>query len=89
MSALDSTTPQTIVAPILVIIACFVILVHYLFVFICYTKNQNAPKPSNNDNNIALLREWKSLLDENIITPEEFGQKKSEILGLGNEQNDK
>lgn len=87
MSALDSTTPQTIVAPILIIIACFVILLHYLFVFICYTKNQNAPKTSNNSNNIALLREWKSLLDENIITNEEFTQKKSELLELNNNQN--
>lgn len=31
---------------------------------------------------IARIREWKQLLDEGILTPEEFAEKKTEILGM-------
>ncbi|WP_081460877.1 SHOCT domain-containing protein [Fructobacillus fructosus] len=37
---------------------------------------------SSKSNNLSDLRELKSLLDEGIITQEEFDLKKKEILGI-------
>lgn len=38
------------------------------------------PAPNNTETTIKLLREFKSLLDDGIITQEEFDQKKKELL---------
>ena len=43
-------------------------------------KTATAETSSQNNDNIAKLREYKQLLDDGIITPEEFETKKKELL---------
>lgn len=44
-----------------------------------HTKEEQ-PKESEIRNNIQMLREYKQLLDEGILTQEEFDAKKKELL---------
>lgn len=43
---------------------------------------QSTQSPEPKDNNVEKLREYKKLLDEGIITPEEFEIKKKQLLDL-------
>lgn len=87
-SSTSSKTKIPTTDAVISLIAYAVILLHYLLSVIMHLLKQTDTKKTELTNNIALIKEWKSLLDENIITPEEFDKKKSEILGLGNEQNE-
>ena len=46
-----------------------------------FTSSKPAAAPNENDN-IQTLRKYKSLLDEGVITQEEYDAKKKELLGL-------
>lgn len=43
---------------------------------------QDEPQSSHNQNGINQIRELKSLLDDGIITQEEFDMKKKDLLGI-------
>ena len=43
---------------------------------------QDEPESSNKQNDINQIRELKSLLDDGIITQEEFNMKKKNLLGI-------
>lgn len=48
-----------------------------------YNYNQLTEKVNDDiDNNIEMIRKYKALLDDGIISEEEFNQKKKELLGL-------
>ena len=40
------------------------------------------PEPTSDDQNIQTLRKYKTLLDDGVITPEDYDAKKKQLLGL-------
>lgn len=70
-------------APFLAIIAAIVYMVYYVLEFIVFIldKKHETFNP-NDDSRIQLIKEWKALMDEGIITSEEFQEKRNQILGL-------
>ena len=70
-------------APFLAIIAAIVYVVHYVLEFIVFIldKKHETFNPKD-DARIKCIKEWKALMDEGIITPEEFQEKRNQILGL-------
>lgn len=72
-------------AAIIMIVANAILVLSYLFRLIILILNKNgvaeADSPSE-DSRVLRIREWKQILDEGIITEEEFEEKRCKILGL-------
>ena len=71
------------IGAVIVIIAAVFLLLHYAFLIAnaIVSKNSANINPSD-DIRIERIREWKKLLDEGIISQEEYEEKRSQILQL-------
>lgn len=69
---------------ICLLVAAVLLLLHYAFLFINYLLTRNNPELENpnDDLRVVRIREWKQLMEEEIITKEEYEQKRISILGL-------
>lgn len=70
---------------IIMIVASALLLFSYLFRLIILIINKNGADETGSpaeDIRVIRIREWKQILDEGIITEEEFEEKRVSILGL-------
>lgn len=72
------------IGAIFVIVAVVFLLLRYAFLLVDYLVNRNSAETGspNDDVRIVRVREWKQLMEEGIITEEEFEEKRVELLGL-------
>lgn len=75
---LDSTSA------ILMIVAAALLAVYYIIQFVILLLNRGIKESGSpyEDTKIIRVKEWKQLLDEGIITEEEYEEKRVAILGL-------
>ena len=75
----------------IVLIVSFVVLVlHYAFLLVDYLLNRNSANLDPNDDiRIVRVREWKALLEEGIISEEEYEEKRIQLLGIKSKDNKK
>ena len=84
----STATPQfetdVSIGAIFVIVAVVFLLLRYAFLLVDYLVNRNSAEAGspNEDLRIVRVREWKQLMEEGIITEEEFEEKRVELLGL-------
>ncbi len=73
-------------AAIVMLLAVIMLALYYLCVFIIYImkKSGSDAESPNEDIRIIRIREWKQIMDEGIITKEEFESKRCQILGIKN-----
>lgn len=73
------------IAPILVIVAVAALALYYLSVLIIFIMKKSSPdsiENPNDDARVVCIREWKHIMEEGIISPEEYEEKRQQILGL-------
>lgn len=70
---------KTAVSAIFIVIAVVLYIAHYVLVLI--TNLMNKANNSGGDVRVKHIKEWKALMDDGIITSEEFEEKKKQILG--------
>ena len=71
---------KTAVSAVFIVIAVLSYIAHYILVLIAMFVDK-----ANNlggDVRVKQIKEWKALMDDGIITPEEFQEKRNQILGL-------
>lgn len=69
---------------ILMIVASALLAVYYIFQFVVLILNKASKEAGSpyEDSKIIRVKEWKQLLDEGIITKEEYEEKRVAILGI-------
>lgn len=72
------------IGAIFVIVAVVFLLLRYAFLLVDYLVNRNSAgaENPNEDIRIVRIREWKQLMEEGIITEEEYEEKRVQLLGL-------
>lgn len=75
---------ETSSGAILMLVAVIALAVHYLFELILsiLKKSGTEVESPEEDVRISRVKEWKAVLDEGIITPEEYEEKRCQILGI-------
>lgn len=71
-------------AAIIMIIAVIMLALYYLCALVIFIMRKSAGETDdpNEDARIIHIREWKKIMDEGIITQEEFEEKRCHILGI-------
>ncbi len=71
-------------AAVIMLIATIVLALSYIFNLIIFILNKDSNENLNSSEDIRIIRtkEWKQLMEEGIITQEEFEEKRVQILGL-------
>lgn len=78
----EGTKDQSIGA-ICMLIAAVLLLLHYAFLLVSHILKRNGEMENPNENiKIIRIKEWKQLMEEGIITQEEFEEKRVQILGI-------
>ena len=68
---------------ILMIVAAALLAVYYIFQFVILILSKGSKEGSPyEDSKIIRIKEWKQLLDEGIITKDEYEEKRVSILGI-------
>ena len=69
---------------IIMIVAAALLAVYYIFQFVVLILNKASKEAGSpyEDSKIIRVKEWKQLLDEGIITKEEYEEKRVAILGI-------
>lgn len=82
--ATTTTAKTDSTAAILMIVAASLLAVYYIFQFVILILNKGTTEAESplEDSRIARVKEWKQILDEGIITQEEFEEKRNQILGI-------
>ncbi len=72
---------------VLMIAAVVFFLLRYVFLLVDYLINKNDPNATSPNEDIRIIRvkEWKKLMEEGIITKDEFEQKRIQLLGIKSE----
>ena len=72
------------IGAICMLVAALLLLLHYAFLLVSHILKRNSAEMENPNENIRIIRikEWKQLLEEGIITKEEFEEKRVQILGI-------
>lgn len=77
--------PEISIGAIVTLAAAVVCIVSYVFRIIDSIVAKNV-KPDKAPTDLTALREWKALLDEHIITQQQFDAKRNELLGIKEEE---
>ena len=85
---MDSKNADTPIGAVIMIVSVVLLLLHYAFLLVDYLLNRNAAKmdPSE-DKRVARIKEWKALMEEGIITEEEYEEKRVQLLGIKPKEN--
>ncbi len=80
----NSEEGATPVGALCTIIAAAFLLLHYAFLLVNYILNRNSIVAENPQEDVRIIRvkEWRQLMEEGIITKEEFEEKRVQILGI-------
>ena len=75
---------ETSIASVIMIVASIVLALSYVFNLLIYIlgKNSNDTLNPSEDVRIVRIKEWKQLMEEGIITQEEYEEKRIQILGI-------
>lgn len=76
-------------AAIVMLIAVIFLALYYLFSLIVKVIQKNSAPVENPDEDlrIAHIREWKKIMEEGIISPEEYETKRCQLLGIKSQAN--
>lgn len=76
------------IASVFMLVAAVLLTAYYVLLFVQTLLNKGAAENMSpaDDTRIVRVKEWKQLLDEGIITSEEFEEKRVQILGLKSKQ---
>lgn len=93
LANLDKQYDDTPIGTIFMVVSLVVLIISYLCLLIDYlisnnsllNHNSNSTDNPNEDIRIIRIKEWKVLLDEGIISEEEFEEKRAQILDLKSE----
>ena len=78
------------IGAIVLIVSFVVFVLHYAFLLVDYLLNRNSANLDPNDDiRIVRVREWKALLEEGIISEEEYEEKRIQLLGIKSKDNKK
>ena len=71
-------------AAIIMLVAAILLALYYLWALVLKITQKNGLQidSPNEDTRIVRVKEWKQIMDEGIISPEEFEEKRCQILGL-------
>lgn len=80
----EDTTVSISISAVIMIVAAALLAAYYVlqFVQLLLSKGAAEAESPSTDLRIVHVKEWKQLLDEGIITQEEFEEKRVQILGL-------
>lgn len=73
------------VAAVFMLIAAVLLVLQYICMFVIYVIKKNSPDAAedpNEDVRVVRIREWKHIMEEGIISPEEYEEKRVQILGI-------
>ncbi len=83
--AIMTMTEQIQIASVLVIIAAIALALYYLCALVIYIMKKSEPASIDNpeeDVRIVRIREWKRIMEEGIISAEEYEEKRQQILDI-------
>lgn len=76
-------TIGTSIGAIIMIVSTALLLLHYAFLLVAHILNKGrAIENPCDDIRIVQIKEWKQLMEEEIITKEEFEEKRVQLLGI-------